>query len=146
MINCPPLCAWIEISRWCSGKESACRCRILKRCRFDLWIRKIPHKRTWQPTPIFLPGKFHGQRSLVGYSPWGRKESDMTEHGLAHTGTWVVAVIQTQNQPNSVLSGLMVLLLSSKHPGNKDKTAKSLGHSIAALHHDRKKKFLILFV
>ena len=34
---------------------------------------------TWQPTPVLLPGKFHGQRSLVGYSPWGRKESDTTE-------------------------------------------------------------------
>ena len=37
------------------------------------------YKLTWQPTPVFLPGKFHGQRSLVGYSPWGRKESDMPE-------------------------------------------------------------------
>jgi len=36
-------------------------------------------RRKWQPTPVFLHGKFHGQRSLVGYSPWGRKESDMTE-------------------------------------------------------------------
>ena len=70
----------------------------------------------------------------------------MTEHGHARTGTRVVAVIQTQNQLSSVLSGLMVLLLSSKHPGNKDKTAKSLGHSISALHHNHKKKFLILFV
>ena len=38
-----------------------------------------PLRRKWQPTPVFLPGKSHGQRSLVGYSPWGRKESDMTE-------------------------------------------------------------------
>ena len=36
--------------------------------------------RNWQPTPVFLPGEFHGQRSLVDYSPWGRKELDMTEH------------------------------------------------------------------
>ena len=45
----------------------------------------------WQPTPVFLPGKFHGQRSLVGNSPWGRKESDMTEqlHSLV-TQNWVV--------------------------------------------------------
>ena len=41
---------------------------------------KIPWSRKWQLTPIFLPEKFHGQRSPVGYSPWGRKESDMTEH------------------------------------------------------------------
>ena len=41
---------------------------------------KSPWCRKWQPIPVFLPGKFHGQRSLVGYSPWGCKELDMTEH------------------------------------------------------------------
>ena len=46
---------------------------------FSPWVRKIPWRRKWQPTPVFLPGEFHGQRSLVGYSPWGRKESDTTE-------------------------------------------------------------------
>ena len=50
-----------------------------KRQEFDPWIRKIPWNRKWQPIPIFLPGKFHAQRSLAGYSPWGRKESDTTE-------------------------------------------------------------------
>ena len=47
---------------------------------FDPWGRKIPWSREWQPAPVFLPGKFHGQRSLAGYSPWGCKEWDMTEH------------------------------------------------------------------
>ena len=46
---------------------------------FDPWVGKIPWRRGWLPTPVFLPGESHGQRSLVGYSPWGRKESDMTE-------------------------------------------------------------------
>ena len=45
---------------------------------FDLWVRKIG-KRKWQPTPVFLPGKSHGQRSLAGYSPWCHKKSDPTE-------------------------------------------------------------------
>ena len=45
---------------------------------FNLWVRKIPWRRKWQPTPVFLPGEFHGQRNLVGYSPRGREESDMT--------------------------------------------------------------------
>ena len=45
---------------------------------FDPWVRKI-WRRKWQPTPVLLPGKFHGWRSLVAYSPWGRKESDTTE-------------------------------------------------------------------
>ena len=43
------------------------------------WVRKIPWRRKWQPTPVVLPGKTHGQRSQVGYSPWGHKELDMTE-------------------------------------------------------------------
>ena len=55
---------------WFSGKESTCQCR---RCRFDPWVEKIPWRRKCQPTPVFLPGKSHGQRSLLGYSPWGHK-------------------------------------------------------------------------
>ena len=49
-----------------------------------VWIYAQEWSRNWQPTPIFLPGEFHGQRSLAGYSPWGRKESDTTER-LTHT-------------------------------------------------------------
>ena len=64
--------------RGASGKESARQSRRHKRRRFDPWVRKIPCRRKWQPTPIFLPGKSHGQRSLVGYSLPG-KESDTTE-------------------------------------------------------------------
>ena len=51
--------------------------------RFDPWIGKIPWRRKWQPTPVFLPGESHGQRSLMGYSPRGRKESDTTEQLLS---------------------------------------------------------------
>ena len=43
-------------------------------CGFDPWVGKIPWSRKWQPTPVFLPGECHGQRSLVGCSPWGHKE------------------------------------------------------------------------
>ena len=50
-----------------------------RRPGFDPWVRKIPWRRAWQPTPVFLPGESHGQRSLAGYSPWGCKESDTTE-------------------------------------------------------------------
>ena len=56
------------------GKESACG-----RPRFDPWVGKIPWRKEWISTPVFLPGECHGQRSLVGYSPKSRKESDMTE-------------------------------------------------------------------
>ena len=53
-----------------------------KRRGLNPWVRKIPQRRKWQPTPVFLPGESHRQRSLAGYSPWGRKESDMTEQLL----------------------------------------------------------------
>ena len=46
---------------------------------FDPWVGKVPWRRAWQPTPAFLPGESHGQKSLVGYSPWDHKESDTTE-------------------------------------------------------------------
>ena len=58
------------------SKEPACSCRVP---RFDPWFGKIPWRRKWQTTPVHLPGKFHGQRSLAGCSPWGRKESSTTE-------------------------------------------------------------------
>ena len=62
-----------------SGKESACQSRRHKRRRFNPWVTKIPWRRAWQITPVFLPGEFHGQRSLVGYSPWSHKKLDTTE-------------------------------------------------------------------
>ena len=59
------------------GQESTYQCRRYRRHKR---CRKIPWNRKWQPTPIFLPGKFYGRRSLAGYSPWGFKELDATEH------------------------------------------------------------------
>ena len=53
---------------WLSGKEPICQCR---RHGFYPWVRKIPLRRKWQPTPVFLPEKSHRQRSLAGYTPWG---------------------------------------------------------------------------
>ena len=65
-----------------------------RRPGFDPWVRKIPWRRKWQPTWVFLPGESHGQRSLAGNTPWGRKESGMTER-LTHT------VINTQQIMNT---------------------------------------------
>ena len=62
-----------------SSKEPACQYRRCKRSRFDPWVGKIPWKKKWQPTLVFLSGESHGQRSLAGYSAWGCKESDTTE-------------------------------------------------------------------
>ena len=54
-------------------------CLQCGRPKFNPWVRKIPWRRKWQPTPVFLPGKSNGRRRLAGYSPWGRKESDTTK-------------------------------------------------------------------
>ena len=63
-----------------SGKESACQCRRFKRPGFHPWVGKIPWRRSWQPTPIFLPGGSHPcLEEPDGLSPWGCKESDTTE-------------------------------------------------------------------
>ena len=67
--------SFLAISKWLGGKESACQCR---RYGLDLWIRKTPWRRKWQPTPVFLPAKSHGQTSLAGYSLWGQKELNTT--------------------------------------------------------------------
>ena len=63
------------------SKEPTCQCR---RLGFNPWVGKIPWRRKWQPTPVFLPGKSHEQRGLMGYSPWGHKELDRTEHTLLY--------------------------------------------------------------
>jgi len=69
----------LRLPRWLNGKESACQGRKHSRCRFSPWVRNIPWRRKWHPTAVFLPGEFLGQRSLVGYSPWGHKVLDMTQ-------------------------------------------------------------------
>ena len=68
------------------GKESACQHKRCKWCGLDFWARKIPWRRDFPPTPIFLPGKFHRLRNRADYSPWGRKESDTTERRYALPG------------------------------------------------------------
>ena len=73
------------------GKEPTCQCRRHKRCRFDPWEGKIPWRRAWPRTPVFLPGESCGQRSLAGYSPWGGKDSDTTEV-IQHTAPWQVNI------------------------------------------------------
>ena len=81
-----------------AGKEPSCQCRRLKRYGFDPWmgkipwVGKIPKRRAWQPTPVCLPRKSHGQRSLMGYSPWGRKESYTTERLSIHP-VWVYYMV-----------------------------------------------------
>ena len=91
---------WTEGLYWklmhCLGclllwKEPALQRRRFKRCEFVPWVRKSSWRRTWQPTPAFLPGESHGQRSLVGYSPWGRRVG--YDWACTHTEKWVGACV-----------------------------------------------------
>ena len=61
------------------GKETACNAGSAGRAGSDPWVDEIPWRRNWQPTPVFLHEEYHGQRRLVGYSPWSLKESETTK-------------------------------------------------------------------
>ena len=70
-----------------SGKEPTVNAGDIRDTRFDPWVGKIPWRRAWQHTPVFLPGESHGQRSLGGYSPQGQKElntTEVTKHTYKH--------------------------------------------------------------
>ena len=86
-----------------------------KRCGFSPWVGKIPWRRVWQSTPVFLPAEYHGQRSLVGYNPQGGKELDMTEatehtctmsyhthvHAHTHTSMQIVNFLLEEGSPQN---------------------------------------------
>ena len=97
----------LYLTRWLSRWRICLKCR---RPRFNPWVGKISWRRKWQPTPVFLARKSHGQRSLAGYSPWGRKELDMTEWLSTHTSdlhfhkwTGPPLGIQPKREPNGHL-------------------------------------------
>ena len=79
------------LSRWLGGKEPICQCRRHRRRGCDPWVGKTPWRRKRQPTPVFSPGESHEQRSLAGYSPWGRKGLALTEceHTRACEIRWI---------------------------------------------------------
>ena len=68
-----------QLSDFPGGLDGKASAYNVGRPRFNPWVQTISWRRKWQPTPVFLPAKSHGRRNLVEYSPWGRKESDMTE-------------------------------------------------------------------
>ena len=101
---------------WLSGEESACQCR---RHGFDPCIRKIPWKRRWQPTPVFLPGKSRGQRSLMGYSPWSCKRVLVTNKQNTlfnlHYSPYHVSILQMRKlRHGELVTPLVTELLSSR--------------------------------
>ena len=67
------------------GKESACNAGDTGDASLILESGRFPWRKKWQPAPVFLPGESHGQRGLMGYTPWGHKELDMAEHAHTHT-------------------------------------------------------------
>ena len=75
----------LGLQRWLSGWRIWWHFRSCRRHGFDPWVRKIPRGRSWQPTPVFLPGKSHRQRSLAGYSPKGQGVLLKTEHARIHS-------------------------------------------------------------
>ena len=77
------------------GKESTCQWRRSKRCGFSPWVRKIPWRRAWQPTPILLPREFHGQGSLVGY-----------RQRVGHDWSDLARPFMTMSRVGKVVSGL----------------------------------------
>ena len=75
------------IPRWGSGKESACRCR---RHGFNSWVGKIPWRRKWQPTPVFLPGESYGQRSLASSMGLQRVKHDWAQQRVSVPRTYIL--------------------------------------------------------
>ena len=99
--------------RWLSGKESACQCRRHRRCGFDPRVGKIPWRRKWQPTPVLLPGKSPGQRSLVDYSPWVATSQTHTA-AKPPPSTLVKQLFPVQNASLRCLTGVLKSFLVIK--------------------------------
>ena len=106
-------------TRWLNDKESACQCG---RHGFNPWVGKIPWRRKWEPTPVFLLGKSHVQRSLRGYSPWGCKrvghdlttEHTRTLYNSYHSGKAVLELARHISLVKALsLQPTIELLLSS---------------------------------
>ena len=111
-----------------SGKEPACQCRRCKRFGFDSWVGKIPWRRALQAPPVFLPGKFHGQKSLAGHSLGvGHKKSDMSDHTHVHAAD-VGGVLKTRAPTLTVAQSLFSWHLMPPHlpSGKSHSKAKQL--------------------
>ena len=97
------------LPRWVIGRESTCHCWNHMRHGFNPWIRKIPWRTEWQPAPVFWPGEYHGQRSLVGYSAWCHKSiphnwAHIKTHRAVHQGELILLFIKLKNKSRTWLS------------------------------------------
>ena len=109
---------------WLSWLRIFLQCR---RLRFDPWLGKISWRKKWQPTPVFLPGKCHGQRSLEGYSPRGHKES--TQLSNETTTNWIF----DQIHPRFPLLSEKFIINKNSHKSVK-KTQLSIQHLLPIKH------------
>ena len=114
----------LRLLRWLSGEESTCQCR---RCRFDPWVRKITWRKEWQPTPVFLPGKLHGQKNPVGYSPWDHKG---VGHNLVTKEQWHFYFLHHKSSPRFLPSLLHTAheKLMAKRQAVEKSEGKNLSH------------------
>ena len=105
LVSSPRILEWVSVCLQC------------RRPGFDPWVGKIPWRRKWQPTPVFLPGESHGRRSLVGYSPRDRKESDTTERLHFHFRfNFLVFKNYFQANTSPTLPGLKLFCRTLKSP------------------------------
>ena len=106
-----------------NGKETICQCRRLKRGGFNPWVRKIPWRRAWQPTPVFFPGESHAQRSLAGYSPWGQRGGHnwATSHTLMRGGP---------KASTNIFLKVLPATSSSKHAMESDRSRARSGRAL----------------
>ena len=99
----------------------------MRRYGFDPWVRKIPWRREWQPTPVFLPGKSRGQRNLTGHSSWGHKESDMTERAHTYLTRRLIFFMLNHSGLLGRLAGVRKLIEEGKYEGMMKRVFISLG-------------------
>ena len=147
-------CGSVGRSFDCSSavKNEFLQCGSHRRRGFNLWVGKIPWRRAWQPTPVFLPGKSHGKRSLTGYSPWGCKESDMTKATERTCGGLLTGSqgpgcspgpscwSQCRENFHELLASLRLGYCSSRHvmsPGHFPWQASHAGHPPLIVHRGR---------
>ena len=106
-----------------SGKEPACQFRRHKRCWFNPWVRKIPWRRVWQPTPAFLPGESHGQRSLGGSIVSQRVRHNWSDFACIHIPRRIETKQQQQKTPHTQM--FIAWLFYSHEISRMDKSTES---------------------
>ena len=106
------------LPRWLRGEEFTCQCRRCRRCGLDPWVGKIPWRRKWQPTPVFLPGESHGQKNLADYSPWGHK-SQTQPSDSSHTPELVELGSLQASSASAGCSGMPVLQPCTSFPATQ---------------------------